>query len=92
MTNADTVRLARLKSNLERRVQIFQFTRTFFRRRDFLEVDTPTRMRCVAPEAQITPIASEGWYLSTSPELYMKRLLAAGYGKLFQTPCLFITG
>src|SRR3989304_4414317 len=84
MPDDDRERLQHLKSNLERRAQIIHFTRAFFRRRGFLEVDTPVRMSVIAPEAQITPVASEGWYLSTSPELHMKRLLASGYQKLFQ--------
>jgi len=41
-------------------------------------------MPAIAPEPHITPFTSEGWYLATSPELHMKRLLSAGYKRLFQ--------
>jgi lysyl-tRNA synthetase class 2 len=46
----------------------------------------------VAPELNIAPFESEGWFLATSPELYMKRLLAAGYDKLFQFSRCFRKG
>lgn len=77
-------RLSRLKPNLERRARIYELTRAFFRDRGFLEVDTPIRVPTVAPELYITPQESEGWFLVTSPELHMKRLLAAGYDRIFQ--------
>ncbi len=77
-------RLQRLKDNLELRASIYHFTRAFFQEQGFLEVETPIRVPGVAPELNIIPFESEGWFLSTSPELYMKRLLAAGYKKLFQ--------
>jgi lysyl-tRNA synthetase class 2 len=92
MPEDEQQRLARLKHNLERRAFIFQSTRTFFIERDFLEVETPIRVPTVAPEAQITPFQSEGWFLSTSPELYMKRLLASGYDRLFQISHCFRKG
>lgn len=80
----DGPRLARIKANLQRRAAIIDSIRTFFRNEGFLEVDTPVRVPVVAPEQYIAPFTSEGWFLSTSPELQMKRLLAAGYEKLFQ--------
>ncbi len=90
--NADLQRLARLKDNLAGRAQVFSLTRRFFRARGFLEVETPVRVPAVAPEANIAPVASEGWYLITSPELHMKRLLAAGYPRLFQLARCFRRG
>ena len=76
-------RLARLAPNLKRRAFVLDCIRAFFKERDFLEVDTPIRAPAIAPEANITPFESEGWFLAASPELHMKRLLAAGYTKLF---------
>lgn len=58
--------------------------RQFFREHGYLEVETPIRMPAPAPEAHIDAQASDDWYLQTSPELAMKRLLAAGFEKIFQ--------
>ncbi len=77
-------RLASIRPKLECRAHILDGIRAFFLRRGFLEIDTPLRVPAVAPEQFITPYLSEGWFLSTSPELQMKRLLAAGYDKIFQ--------
>jgi lysyl-tRNA synthetase class 2 len=85
-------RLARLKPDLQRRDLIYQLTRAFFHKQGFLEVETPIRVPVVAPEQHIVPIRADGWFLSTSPELHMKRLLAAGYDKLFQTSRSFRKG
>ncbi len=84
MAEDERQRLLRIRPNLARRALIFQLVRNFFAGQDFLEVETPLRMPAVAPEANIVPFESEGWFLSTSPELHMKRLLAAGYERLFQ--------
>jgi lysyl-tRNA synthetase class 2 len=46
----------------------------------------------IAPEQYITPIESEGWFLCTSPELHMKRLLTSGYEKIFQFSRCFRKG
>ena len=81
---AERERLAQIKANLERRAQIYALIREFFRGRGFLEVETPVRVPAVAPEINISPLQSDGWYLITSPELHMKRLLAAGYKQIFQ--------
>lgn len=69
---------------LHLRAVLIQALRTFFIDRGYLEVETPLRIPAPAPEAHIVPIASEGWFLQTSPELCMKRLLAAGIPKIFQ--------
>jgi lysyl-tRNA synthetase class 2 len=85
-------RLARLQSNLRRRVQIYEHIRAFFKERDFLEVETPIRAPAIAPEEFIIPFQSEGWFLAASPELHMKRLLAAGYERIFQFSRCFRKG
>jgi lysyl-tRNA synthetase class 2 len=84
--------LARLMENLRRRALIIAAVRDFFRGRDYLEVETPVRVPAIAPEPYIEPFRSEDWFLATSPELHMKRLLAAGYPRLFQVSRCFRRG
>ncbi|MCF6290307.1 MAG: EF-P lysine aminoacylase GenX [Desulfobacterales bacterium] len=69
---------------LQRRAALIRAIRCFFLDRDFLEVDTPARTPAPAPEACIEPIPAGSWYLQTSPELYMKQLLAGGCPRIFQ--------
>lgn len=76
--------LARKRHNLMERARIVQTIRAFFIDRGYLEVETPHRLPGNAPEGHIDAVASGEWFLHTSPELCMKRLLAAGYGRLFQ--------
>jgi lysyl-tRNA synthetase class 2 len=71
-------------SLLPRRAQIIQAIRAFFISREYLEVDTPVRLPCLIPEVHIVPEESAGWFLQTSPEMCMKRLLAAGHRRIFQ--------
>lgn len=92
MPEDDLQQLARIKPNLERRAVTLDFIRDFFNKQNFLEVETPVRVPAVAPEPYIIPIESDGWFLSTSPELHMKRLLAAGYERLFQFSRCFRKG
>ena len=77
-------RLVKIRPQLECRASILNGIRAFFCRRGFIEIETPLRVPAVAPEQFISPFTSEGWFLSTSPELQMKRLLAAGYTSIFQ--------
>lgn len=72
------------KNGLHLRAAFFHFIRSFFRSQGFLEVDTPIRQPVYIPESNIVPLTSEKEYLQTSPELCMKRLLAAGNEKIFQ--------
>ncbi len=71
-------------NSLWQRASIIQSVRKFFIEREYLEVETPVRLPCLAPEAHIEPIRSADWYLQTSPELCMKRMLAAGHPRIFQ--------
>ncbi len=76
--------LARRKKALHERAKIMQKIRQFFNDRGYLEVETPYRIPVPAPESHIDPVPSGRWFLHPSPELCMKRMLAAGYEKIFQ--------
>jgi lysyl-tRNA synthetase class 2 len=80
----DKYRQSTLRPNLQLRARIIQAIRNFFIDRQYLEIETPIRIPAPAPEAQIDAINTEGWFLQTSPELCMKRLLAAGFSRIFQ--------
>ena len=77
-------RQKRIKRKLIIRAQIIQTIRRFFNGNGYLEVDTPIRIAAPAPEAHIDAVESGDWFLQTSPELCMKRLLAAGIPRIFQ--------
>ena len=76
--------LAGRHKNLRQRSQILQLIREFFIERGYLEVETPHRIPAPAPESYIDAVPSGSWFLHTSPEICMKRMLAAGYEKIFQ--------
>ena len=77
-------RQAAIRPTLERRARIIDGVRAFFSAAGFLEIETPVRIPAPAPESHIDAQETEDWFLQTSPELCMKRLLAAGYEKIFQ--------
>ena len=66
------------------RAKIIQAIRRFFIEHDYLEIETPHIIPAPAPEVHINAIGAGESYLHTSPELCMKRLLSAGYSKIFQ--------
>lgn len=66
------------------RAAFFSAIRRFFDSQGFLEVDTPLLSPVILPESNIAPITADVDFLQTSPELYMKRLLARGHQRLFQ--------
>jgi lysyl-tRNA synthetase class 2 len=76
--------LARRKKALQQRARILQEIRRYFIEKGYLEVETPHRILTPAPESHIDAIPSGPWFLHTSPELCMKRMMAAGYEKIFQ--------
>jgi lysyl-tRNA synthetase class 2 len=75
---------------LERRAALLSRARAFFAERGVLEVDTPIVINAPVTDVHIhsAQVRMEGahrpYFLHTSPEYAMKRLLAAGYGDVYQ--------
>ena len=76
--------LLRKRNALAARARIIREIRNFFIEGGYLEVETPLRIPAPAPESHIDAVPSTDWFLHTSPELCMKRLLAAGFERIFQ--------
>jgi len=76
--------LASRQKVLQQRAHLIQAIKNFFVEQGYLEVETPHRIPAPAPESHIDAVASGEWFLHTSPELCMKRMLTAGYEKIFQ--------
>jgi len=73
---------------LVRRAEVLRALRAFFDARGFIEVETAVRIPAPAPEPHIDCPASGTWFLRASPELQMKKLLAAGLERIYQIgPC-----
>ncbi len=85
----DAVQLQSRRERLQQRAKMMEALRAWFREGDFLEVESPVRLPAPALEDYIDAVeAGEGAWLRTSPELHLKRLLAAGYPRLFEIgPC-----
>ncbi len=84
---------------LEARAKLFSGVRAFFDARGYLEVETPALQKAPCMEAHIqafkTELISAGrqsretFYLHTSPEFAMKKLLVAGLPKIYQLARVF---
>ncbi|MEI6788479.1 MAG: EF-P lysine aminoacylase EpmA [bacterium] len=84
----ERARLQGLQPVLQLRSRILTVIRTWFAQQGFIEVETPVRLPTPALELHIDAEPSGNAFLRTSPELHMKRLLAAGYDRIFQIgPC-----
>ncbi len=75
---------SKIKMNIKLRAGIMAAIRHYFTEKGYLEVETPCRIPAPAPEANIEAEPSGTWFLQTSPELYMKRLLADGFERIYQ--------
>jgi len=83
--------------NAQKRAQIIQQIRQFFNERNVLEVETPALSLGTVTDVHLEALTCKyhflkdsstehatQLYLQTSPEFHMKRLLASGYGDIFQ--------
>jgi lysyl-tRNA synthetase class 2 len=79
---------------LEKRSLLLRNLRDFFYDRRFIEVETPLLVSEIIPELHIEPITGDraSRWLQASPELHMKRLLAAGARAIFQITRSFRAG
>lgn len=83
------------------RWQSFQVeVRNFFREKRFQEVRTPTLVECPGTEPTLDPFETEfflgskkkKYYLPTSPELNLKKLLSEGAERIFEMAPVFRNG
>ncbi len=67
---------------------MYKKVREFFDRRDVLEVDTPILSLAASPDPMLDHLQCKtdqrSYYLQSSPEFAMKRLLASGSGSIYQ--------
>lgn len=78
-----------LLERIDARARCYQSVRDFFRARNVREVETPLISPTTALDCHLHSLATilhnqDTYYLQTSPELAMKKLLAAGSGSIFQ--------
>jgi elongation factor P--(R)-beta-lysine ligase len=94
-TPGDDWRPRATRARLVQRAALLAHTREFFAARGVLEVDTPLVVNAPVSDVhihcasvQLAPLAGAAhappYYLHTSPEYAMKRLLAAGSGDIYQ--------
>jgi len=76
------------RKTLQARAALFANIRAYFASQAVLEVDTPLLSRAGNPDPHVQPmamsLAGQTYYLQTSPEFPMKRLLAAQLGDIYQ--------
>jgi lysyl-tRNA synthetase class 2 len=78
---------------LAARSRALRAVREYFDRQGFLEVETPLRVFSPGQEVHLEAVGTEGGrYLITSPEYHMKRLVAAGAGRIYQLTRAFRSG
>lgn len=82
------------RDHIRSRARILTAIREFFRNRNITEVTTPVLTRSGVTDPQLDSLALEGRnaFLRTSPEYWHKRLLAAGFGDLYEIGPVFRAG
>ena len=78
-----------VKEILRKRHELLRAIRQFFYDREYIEVETANLMRMPAPDPHIDPleafVGGKGpYFLHTSPEMGMKKLLPSGQNRIFQ--------
>jgi lysyl-tRNA synthetase class 2 len=82
---SEVMRMPRRRLDLVRaRATALAKVRAFFAARDFLEVETPLLVPAPGLEIHLDAVPAGDGYLITSPEYQMKRLLAAGFERIYQ--------
>lgn len=85
---ADAAALNARRERLMQRAAMLRALREWFRAADFLELESPVRLPAPALEDYIDAVPAGEEWLRTSPELHLKRLLAAGYERIYEIgPC-----
>src|SRR5262249_15737855 len=79
-------------AHLAARATAMAALRRFFAERDFLEVETPLLVPSPRLELHLDAVPAGAGYLITSPEYQMKRLLAAGFARIYQVCKCFRAG
>ena len=74
---------------LQERARIISTVRRFFDARGYLEVETPALQASPCMEPHIQAFRTGDFYLHTSPEFAMKKLLVAGLPKIYQLAKVF---
>ena len=83
----------RLREIYFKRIELIKLIREWFWSQDFVETETPLAVRFPGQEPYLNPVpveltdpqgVSNQFYLHTSPEYFMKKLLASGFNKIFQ--------
>ena len=69
---------------LRARARALSAVRAYFAHERFLEVETPLRVPAPGVDLHLDAIEASSSYLISSPELHMKRLLSAGFPRVFQ--------
>lgn len=69
---------------LRARAQMYAKIRNFFAQRNVLEVETPLLAAHTVSDPYIQSFVVQDYFLQTSPEYAMKRLLASGSGCIYQ--------
>lgn len=69
---------------LKARAELYDSVRAFFSARKILEVETPVLSAHATVDRHIESFHSGDYWLQTSPEFAMKRLLCAGSGPIYQ--------
>jgi lysyl-tRNA synthetase class 2 len=91
--SADRFQTRPLPERLLLRDLVVRRLRGWFHDRGYLEVETPQRVACPGIDAHVDALpAGDGLFLATSPELEMKKLLAAGARRIFQFARAFRAG
>lgn len=73
----------------KQRARLLTAVREYFSRQQVLEVDTPAMGAYTVTDPHIESFSSGASFLQTSPEYFMKRLLAAGYPDIYQVCKVF---